>query len=287
MRELQGVVDYKESMIEGAVAIEPKLDGWRVHARHVDGVPKLFSRNGIELPLPHIQRELALLIPQGYFFDGELTHTAGFEAIKGAIARQDEDLHFHVFDMVFEEFFHDGIDMREYRARREALEDVFEAPEGVLTLGYMRVSVHLVMMAKARDEGIEILHQSLLEQGYEGSVIKDPLAPYESGPTGAWMRIKPVSTVDCVIIGVERSETDPALASAIKVCDPEGVVSNVHSGISRDLLREMVNHPGRYVDLVVEISHRGKYASGKMRNASFVRLRPDKTAAPAAQGVLA
>jgi len=95
MRELQGVVDYQPGDIDSTVAIEPKLDGGRGHARWVDGIPVLYTRNGIEIPLPHIQRELALLMPQGYFFHGELTHHAGFEAIKSAIAQRSEDIHFH------------------------------------------------------------------------------------------------------------------------------------------------------------------------------------------------
>lgn len=286
MREPQGVVDYKEGDVNNTVAIEPKLDGWSGIARWHDGVPVLYSRNGTELPLPHIQRELALLMPKGFFFHGELTHHEGFEAMKSAIAQQSEDIQYHVFDMVFDEFFDDGIDMRMYSARREALEDLFAIPEDVPTLGEMRDNVHLVPMSGASPSTIETFHLSLLELGYEGSVVKRMDSPYESGPTGAWMRIKPVTTVDCVIIGVERSKTDLSRASSVIVCDADGITTNVHAGLSMDFLREAIEHPARLMDQVMEVEHHGTYRSGKMRNASCVRMRPDKTADQITQGVL-
>ena len=121
MRELQGVVDYNPGDIDGMIAIEPKLDGWACIARWVDGVPVLYTRNGIELPLPHIQREVALLMPEGFFFHGELTHHAGFEAVKSAIAQRSEDIHFHVFDMIDEAFFEEGFDPTPYQERRWGL----------------------------------------------------------------------------------------------------------------------------------------------------------------------
>lgn len=280
--ELQGVVDYKECNVGGTVAIEPKMDGWRMHARHVDGVPKLFTRNGHEITLPHIQRELALLMQKGYFFDGELTHPEGRDAIKGAIAHQDEDLNYHVFDMVLDTFFETGLDERPYLTRNIELQKIFN-PHDSTRYGE---KVWLVPANCIPCAEIDFQYNAFLLFGHEGAVVKNPDSPYTSGPTGDWMRLKPVFTVDCVIMAVERSETDPALASSLIVRDPAGVVSKVHSGMTKQFLRDAIEHPARLVDTVMEASHRGKYTSGKMRHASFVRLRPDKTMTSIGQGVL-
>lgn len=281
MNELQGVVDYHPGDVTGTVAIEPKLDGWSGHACWVDGVPVLYTRNGMEIPLPHIQREVAMLMPQGFFFHGELTHHAGFEAIKSAIARQSEDIHFHIFDMVDEAFFEQGFDPTIYIQRRTQLERLMLAR---LAFWAPQNHVHLVCRECCND--IDDQHARHLELGYEGSVLKHLDSPYRSGPTGDWMRIKPVSTTDCTIIGVEQSKTDPSRASSFVVCEPSGVTSKVHAGLTEDILREALEHPARFVDQVMETNHRGRYDSGKMRHASFVRMRPDKSATPAAQGVL-
>ena len=279
--EPQGVVDYCPGDISGPVVVEPKLDGWRCLISWTNGVPVLYTRNGEEIPLPHIQREAALLMPPGFFLDGELFHPCGFSGIKSAIAHQDEALHYHVFDMVDEAFFEEGFDPRPYQERRWELDKCFR---------FANIQednhVHIIWSVKCMQDQIENVHAIRLELGFEGSVIKRLDSSYASGPTGDWMRIKPVQTADCVIIGVEQSETDPTRASSFIVCEPLGVTSKVHAGLTEDALRKALENPSSVINRVMEVAHRGRYKSGRMRNASFVRMRPDKTAAPQAQGVL-
>jgi ATP-dependent DNA ligase len=271
--DLNRVVDYQEGMVYGRVGIEPKLDGWRIRVRLSDGVPKIHSKGGEEIPLPHLQRELALALPALSWFDGELTHPDGFEAVKTAIAEQDERLMANVFDMVRD----NGPDETRFYERREALE----------ALPYFKeqprpdTRVHLVPSLFVKFSEIERAHSANLELGYEGSVLKRWDGFYGEGD---WMRIKPVTTTDCTVIGVEQSETDPSRASSIIVCEPSGVRSRVHAGLSMDALRKALRNPASVINKVMEVEHRGRYRSGRMRNTSFKRYRPDKKPAP--QGVL-
>lgn len=274
--EPQGVVDYNPADVKGEVLVEPKMDGWRCLISWTDGVPELFTRNGEEIKLPHLQREAAMILPRGMFMDGELTHPEGFEAIKGAIALKDEDLEFHAFDLVRESFFETGVDKRSYIRRRCDLVEIFGSAE---------TNIHHVGIMFADPCDVEVCHLKYLELGFEGSVVKLKHSLYREGKTGDWMRIKPVDTADCVVIGVMRSETDPTRARSIIVRNGDGIVTNVHAGLTEDFLRNAMEHPGRLVDQVMEIAYRGTYLSGKMRHASFVRMRPDKTMS--AQGVLA
>jgi DNA ligase-1 len=44
--------------------------------------------------------------------------------------------------------------------------------------------------------------------GYEGIMIKDPLATYRTKRTDAWMKIKPFITVDLEVVGIEPGKPE-------------------------------------------------------------------------------
>lgn len=276
--EPQGVVDYNPTDVDGEVLVEPKLDGWRCLISWTDGVPVLYTRNGEDIPLPHIQREAAMILPRGMFLDGELTHHGGFEAVKGAIARKDEDLHFHAFDLVRESFFETGVDERSYIRRRCDLVEIF---------GQDEMNVHHVPIMYADPDDIEVCHLKYMEQGYEGSVVKRKHSPYAEGKTGDWMRIKEVSTIDCVIDGVVESELQPGVVKSLIVRDGDGIVTRVGTGFRGPVKWDLWKRRLQITGQMVEVTHRGTYRSGKLRHAAFVRMRPDKTADQVTQGVLA
>ena len=269
--ELNNVVDYQEGTLCGSVALEPKEDGWRIRVRRHDGVPKIFSKSGQEIPLPNLQRELAFVLPLTYWFDAELMHPEGFEVIKGAIALKDDDLGVRVFDMVRDDMRENGPDETRYYERRAALEALPYFKE--LPHSYTRV--HLMPSVTVKRSQIDRAHAANIELGYEGSVLKRLDSIYGEDN---WMRIKPIQTTDCTVIGVEQSKIDPDRASALIVCEPSGVTSKVHAGLTEDALRKALRKPSSVINAVMEVAHRGRYKSGRMRNSSFVRYRPDKSA---------
>jgi DNA ligase-1 len=153
----------------------------------------------------------------------------------------------------------------------------------------------------------EFLHRTLTA-GHEGVMAKSPAAPYEAGRRGAaWLKIKPVHTLDLVVLAVEWGSGRR-----------RGKLSNIHLG-ARDA------HTGGFVMLgktfkgmtdamldwqterflaladgptdgyvvrlrpeqVVEIAFDGIQASSRypggmaLRFARVVRYRDDKTAADA------
>src|SRR6202020_912711 len=59
-----------------------------------------------------------------------------------------------------------------------------------------------------------------LTRGHEGVVAKSLTAPYEAGRRGAgWLKIKPVHTLDLVVLAVERGSGRR-----------QGTLSNIHLG---------------------------------------------------------
>lgn len=281
MIELQGVVDYQEGDVKGGVVVEPKLDGWRCIIKWLGGVPVLRTRNGEEITLPHLQREAALLMPPSYFLDGELTHPCGFGAIKSAIARRDEDLQYHAFDIVSTAVLIGEFDPCEYQERRRLLESTFDS----MARTYGTENMHIVTSVYSTEADIYTNHKLFIEEGYEGTVIKLMHSYYRTGKAGNWMRIKDVDTADCVIEGMTESDLEPGTLKNIIVRNGDGIVTRVGTGFDSRTRRKMFARRGQLIGQVGEVAYRGLYPSGKMKHASFVRLRPDKTAH--GQGVFA
>jgi DNA ligase-1 len=151
-----------------------------------------------------------------------------------------------------------------------------------------------------------VLHTALAD-GHEGVVVKALDAPYAAGRRGrAWQKVKPVHTLDLVVIGAEWGYGRRAgkLSNIhLGARDPDGgepvMVGKTFKGMSDELLdwqtRTFPEHVREAAewglllrpDLVVEIALDGvqrspRYAGGvALRFARVVRYRPDRTAAEA------
>ena len=146
-----------------------------------------------------------------------------------------------------------------------------------------------------------------LAAGQEGVVVKDLSAPYAAGRRGkAWQKVKPVHTLDLVVIGVERGSgrRRGSLSNIhLGARDPHGgepvMVGKTFKGMTDELLAwqsetfprlARTQEPWGLVlrpELVVEIALDGaqrsvRYPGGvALRFARVLRYRPDKTAAEA------
>ncbi|WP_141013495.1 ATP-dependent DNA ligase [Nocardioides sambongensis] len=144
-----------------------------------------------------------------------------------------------------------------------------------------------------------------LASGHEGVVVKDPEAPYAAGRRGsAWIKVKPVHTLDLVVLAVERgSGRRRGWLSNIHLGARDGdgfvMLGKTFKGMTDALLawqterfRELeVSDDGWVVTVrpeqVVEIAFDGvqrstRYPGGvALRFARVVRYRDDKTAAEA------
>src|SRR4051794_3776046 len=152
--------------------------------------------------------------------------------------------------------------------------------------------------------GPEML-DAALARGHEGVVVKALDAPYEAGRRGAaWVKVKPVHTLDLVILAVEwgSGRRRGKLSNLhLGARGPEGFVmlGKTFKGLTDAMLAwqtekllELETHRDRHVvyvrpELVVEIAFDGvqtspRYPGGvALRFARVVRHRPDKPAAQA------
>lgn len=145
-----------------------------------------------------------------------------------------------------------------------------------------------------------------LSTGYEGVVVKALDAPYSAGRRGrSWLKVKPVHTLDLVVIAVERgSGRRTGLLSNLHLAargEDGGLVmlGKTFKGLTDEMLRWQTDHLGGLSvgddgwtvtvrpELVVEIAYDGlqrssRYPAGvALRFARVVRHRPDKSAAEA------
>jgi DNA ligase-1 len=146
-----------------------------------------------------------------------------------------------------------------------------------------------------------------LDAGHEGVMVKSLDAPYAAGRRGkAWQKVKPVHTLDLVVIGAEWGygrRTGSLSNIHLGARDPDGgepiMVGKTFKGMTDELLAWQTATFPRYVreetrgavllrpELVVEIELDGaqrstRYPGGvALRFARVLRYRPDKTPAEA------
>ncbi len=180
---------------------EIKLDGYRAIAR-LDG-PRvtLLTRSGQDWTrkFKPIAAALAALESRGTMLDGEIVALdedgrSSFSGLQKALAGgRPERLVYFVFDLLFR----DGVDVRSrpLLERKAALETLLGAEDAS---GPVRYSDHL------RGSG-EAFHREVRKLGLEGVVSKRADAPYRSGRSMDWVKIKCAREQEFVIGGF----TDP------------------------------------------------------------------------------
>lgn len=156
------------------------------------------------------------------------------------------------------------------------------------------------------EEAADVLDRALAA-GHEGVVVKALDAPYAAGRRGkAWQKVKPVHTVDLVVLGAEWGygrRTGTLSNIHLGARDPDGgepvMVGKTFKGMTDELLawqtrtfpglaREEQGHTVLLrPELVVEIALDGVQRSSRypggvaLRFARVLRYRPDKTPAEA------
>jgi DNA ligase-1 len=222
-----------------------------------------------------------------------------------AVARARTPLTAYLFDVLHL----DGVDLIDEagRARRDALE--LAVPRTHLT---PRIQVDDVSDAHQVDAAAAFAADAVA-RGHEGVVVKADDAPYDMGRRGAgWVKVKPVHTLDLVILAVERgngrrrgwlSNIHLGARDPHGRFGPEGgfvMLDKTFKGLTDEMLRrqsaELPRHALGSVDgyvielrpeVVVEIAFDGvqtspRYTGGlALRFARVVRHRPDKTASEA------
>jgi DNA ligase-1 len=305
----------------GPAGVEWKLDGIRAQIHRQGNDVRVLTRSLYDITdrVPEVVELISTLPVKSAIFDGELIalHSDGrpkqfqetgsrtASRVDPTVARARTPLTAFLFDVLHL----DGSDLIDQPAslRRSVLEDA--VPLSHLT---PRLRVDDVAEA-AQVDAATAFAADAVARGHEGVVIKADDATYQMGRRGVgWIKVKPVHTLDLVIVAVERGNgrrrgwlsnlhlgaRDPAGRFG-----PQGgfvMLGKTFKGLTDEMLRwqsaELPRHAvgptDGYVlelrpEVVVEIAFDGVQASPRypaglaLRFARVVRYRPDKTATEA------
>ena len=277
---------------------EIKHDGYRMQARIDGGSVKLLTRSGLDWTAkfePTAGALNAMKLPSALIDAEIVVETQGgvssFSALQQALAAGDTgSAVLYAFDLLYL----DGKDLRALplTERKDLLlQSLDDAPPG----GPVRFSEHLAADGEA-------MARHACRLGLEGIVAKRADAPYRSGRTDAWRKIKCSSSEEFVVAGYTPSTTAPkSVGSLILGTHEDGTLVHVgrvgtgfRDAVAEDLrtrleplrspaapfeadLPPLARRNARWVEprLVCEVTFRGWTGDGQLRHASFKTLRSD------------
>jgi len=302
----------------GPAGVEWKLDGIRAQIHKQGNDIRILTRSLEDITdrVPEVVELISSLPARDAIFDGELialhpdgrpkpfqeTGSRTASRVDPTVARRRTPLTAYLFDVLHL----DGADLIDEpaRVRRGLLETV--VPPASLT---PRLGVDDVTRP-VQVEAATAFATDAVARGHEGVMVKADDATYEMGRRGAgWIKVKPVHTLDLVILAVERGNGRRSgwLSNIhLGARDPEGrfgpeggfvMLGKTFKGLSDEMLRwqsaELPRHSvgptdGYLLELrpevVAEIAFDGvqsspRYPAGlALRFARVIRHRPDKTA---------
>ncbi len=192
---------------------QPKLDG---HRCLVNGI--MYSRQGKEILLPHIREALGDygLLDKG--LDGELyVHGMMLQDIGSLVKKPREEskqLQYHVYDL-----------MRDapYSERRAELFDLLDGA----CQGDSPIDILVGHRVTSREQ-LDSLHRQFLCQGYEGSILRHGLAPYQDDKrSNSLLKVKDFTDTEFEVIGVERGTPNGTYEVPVWVCsNPAGLTED-------------------------------------------------------------
>jgi DNA ligase-1 len=302
-------LDAALAALGAEVTVEYKLDGARIQVHRDGDDVRVWTRTLREVTdgVPELVERVLALPCRAAVLDGETLaldddgRPRAFQDTMSRFGSDTSDAGVLLSPFFFDLLHLDGRDLIDepLRARLDALADLLaDDQHAALRMPGVR--------GPGPGRAAEVLHTALAD-GHEGVVVKALDAPYAAGRRGrAWQKVKPVHTLDLVVIGAEWGYGRRAgkLSNIhLGARDPDGgepvMVGKTFKGMSDELLdwqtRTFPEHVREAAewglllrpDLVVEIALDGvqrspRYAGGvALRFARVVRYRPDRTAAEA------
>ena len=284
---------------DGDWLTEIKLDGYRILASIDDGKVRLLTRNGNDWTdrLPAVAEAVGRLHVGSALVDGELVAVdkdgvSNFPALQAALSNgRDQTLVYYLFDLLHL----DGWDLRPcaLRDRKQRLKalDTWH--------GMLRYSDH-------HDGDTGRMRQAACRMKLEGIICKKADAPYQSGRSHDWLKLKCQGREELLILGwTEPAGSRTGLGSLqLGYHDADGglhYAGGVGSGFSDETLATLRDRLGGLAavppqalfiageelernihwvqpELIAEISFSTWSGAGRVRHAVFLGLREDKAA---------
>ena len=293
----------EEPFSRGGWVFEVKLDGYRMRVVKEDGTARLITRNGNDYSaaFPELIRPIAALPYSSLLMDGELVildeqGRPSFQRLqnRARIGRAPDIRHasvetpgtLYLFDLMAVE----GFDLRSLPLvkRKGLLRKVL--PEA----GPLRYSEHF-------EKDGEALYDRAVGMGLEGIVAKKADAPYKSGRSDLWQKIRADKTGDFVVVGYTAPKGSRGGFGALHLggyADGRLVYAGrAGSGFTGQMLKDVgdqllaletarppfegpvpAEKESHWVkpELVAEVRYKEVTGDGLLRQPVFLRFREDK-----------
>lgn len=268
--------------------VTQKLDGFRCLVEINDGhVVSIRTRKGKLLTnLNELTKALeeALQKTGHYVFDGELlindreghwTSGERFQQTSKQVSAKEQarDVAFHIFDALPYDEFIKGKSVDKYSKRRRLMNEIRENE---------LVKVVPVLGTCTKGE-ISIWSDFATENNWEGVMLNDPNARYETKRHKGLLKVKKTHTADLMIIGFEEAidgKNRGGLKSLIVQLDDENTV-NVASGLTEEQRVDIWANKDNYLGKIVEVKYFeetvNQNGGRSLRFPVVLRFRDDKT----------
>ena len=284
----QNVGDYSRIKSDDwPLYVQPKLDGVRCliqlnHEANERGEFPIeaYSRTGkLWKNIDHILEELYPFFDKhpNVILDGELYNHElknDFEKIISLVRKTkptDEDrlesaekVQFHCYDTVMEHM--------DFQDRHKFIRDNFERSSRT----YPYPSVRPLMAATIHEtEEVEVYHESFLELGYEGSILRKN-APYECKRSWTLMKVKDFSDAEATIIGYVngKGKREGTLGKFI-MKDDDGIEFGCPpgKGYNYKMMTDMLENVHDYMGERATFTYFERTKAGSYRHPLFKGLR--------------
>ncbi len=291
----------------GAWLSEVKFDGYRLLAFKDGGAVRLLTRNGHDwtLRMPTLARSVARLKVERAVLDGELVAlredgVSSFALLQQALSEgNDRNLFLYAFDLLH---------LGDWDLRNCRLADRKGALAGLSDWrGALRFSDHF-------EGGLDTIREQACGMGLEGIICKQADAPYRSGRSKSWLKLKCQGREEFIVLGFTPPARSRTGLGALHVGyrDPDGALQyagGVGTGFTEKelaALRQRLDQivagpppgmvyadepPDRQIiwvrpELVVEVQFPGWSGAGRVRHATYLGVREDKPAAEVVRDVV-
>ena len=253
------------------VFIEPKLDGIRCLAIVENREAKLFTRAGKLITNfdDTVGAELSKLNDGCY--DGEIMST-DFTALMRQVHRKESKDISEVYFALF-----DYIPLKEWKAKSPH-QQAWRRYE-ILRWRIKDLNKYVTLVKRERiksdyDE-IKRIHDSYVNRGYEGAMIKTIHDPYCFGRDYSVMKFKAFFDADVPVIGLKEGTGKHQGKLGSFLVDYKGVEVSVGSGLNDELREKLWGDP-TIIGRIIEVRYQEETPDGSLRFPTFVCFRNDK-----------
>jgi DNA ligase-1 len=276
-----------ESKLTGKKLIEVKLDGVRVITIvYPSGRVDQFSRNGKELVnFEHIKdqfRKTVTGLTEPCVFDGEIM-SSSFQDLMKQVHRKENvntnDAVLHLFDFLPLSEFEQGQwdkSQTERSGKIKFWKDLWsEETPNIQVLEHELIDLDTNNGQRQFKE----INTKAVNGGYEGIMIKDPIAPYECKRTSSWLKLKPFIEVSLTVVSTEEGTGRNQGKMGALVCegieDGKLIKVNVGSGFSDQARDDFWNCrvDGHVVEVRADAITQNQDGTYSLRFPRFLRFR--------------